>query len=395
MGYSKVPVMRWAVLAVIIATFMCCYAYALAIVQPSVPVFMDVFSIDMPTALLLASALCITATAMSIPAGLLTDKLGVRLLDVASLAIVLAGWAISCMGNDFWVILVGRSLVGVGTTILGVVSPLIIASWFPQRELGLAMGLGFIGTPLGVAWGVPLASWLIERHGWKSAYVLGFVLALILLLTHIALVKPGPFGHLSKPIAKGKLSLWSALKNVEVWKFAIAVFFAIVVFQTVMSSYQSWLMEVKGLEMGVAGTIAGLIGLIGAPTVTFSGWLSNKIWGGAKGVFSLGAYSLIVPLALFIYVQGLLLTAITILLGFTLYTIIPHALAIIPPRLVEPVYSGTSLGVALFSFNLAGIIGPPLMGLVYTSNGIMWTCTLLSIFALIAGTVNVVVKVKQ
>lgn len=385
---------RWLILLIVVSTFMCCYAYAIAIVQPSVPIFMEVFNIDMPTALLLASFFCITSTAMSLPAGLLTDRWGVLRVDIAALGMVLLGWIMSCIASDFWTILVGRSFIGLGTTMLGVVSPLIIISWFPPRELGLAMGLGFIGTPLGIAWGTPLASWLIERQGWRAAYIVGLVLTLLLLLVHIALVRLGPYVPRGDPIAKDMYAARAIFKNKEVWKFAIAVFLVMTVFQVVMSSYQTWLMEVKGLEMERGGLIAGLVGLVGVPTVVLSGWLSGKLRNGAKTVFTLGAYLLMIPLVLFLYAQGLLLAIIAILLGFAFYMVIPQALAIIPPRLVEPVYGGTSLGIALLSFNLAGVIGPPSMGVVYTSWGVAWVCILMTMFAFCAGTLGLTVKLK-
>lgn len=382
------------ILIIVISTFMCCYAYAIAIVQPSVPVFMEVFGVDMPTALLLASFFCITSTAMSLPAGLLTDKWGALRVDVAALSMVLLGWIISCVAGDFWTVLVGRSFIGLGTTMLGVVSPIIIISWFPPRELGLAMGLGFIGTPLGIAWGTPLASWLIERQGWRAAYIVGLVLTLLLLLVHIALIRLGPYAPTGNPVARDKYVAWSVFKSKEVWKFAIAVFLVMTVFQVVMSSYQAWLMEVKGLGMERGGLIAGLVGLVGVPTVILSGWLSGKLRNGAKTVFTLGAYSLIVPLVLFLYAQGPLLAVTAILLGLGFYMVIPQALAIIPPQLVEPIYSGTSLGIALLSFNLAGVIGPPSMGMVYASWGITWVCTVMTVSALCAGTLSLTVKLK-
>lgn len=383
---------RWAVLIVLVLSFMVCFAYAFAITQPSVITFMQEFKIDLSTALLIMTALSIAAAIMSIPAGIITDRFGPKKAGLLSIVLMALGWFTIYVAPNFETILLGRALIGLGGVTLSIVGPPALIGWFPPREIGLAMGIWAIGMPLGLAWEVPFSTWLIESYGWRVAHLVGAIMSIVLLALFALLVKPGPF--LPPPVeGKPKVSMAEAFKSFEVWKFSISILFLIIPFQTVMSTYQTWLTDVKGLDVLTAGSVAGLIGLAGIFTAPFSGWLSDKLGGRKKLVYIIGCLAVTVSLILFAYTPVALIVPITILVGFANFMPPPHMFGI-PPTLVKPELGGTALGIIITFFYIAGIFGPLISASILASSGIEITCVFLAICSLIAALVALTVKAK-
>jgi len=284
----KAPPQRWLILGVLVLTFMCSFAYAFAVTQPSVGILSEVFGLDPGTVGgLMMLALSIAAAVMSIPAGILTDKWGVKKTGILAVALLLIGWLISGIATDFTLVLVGRALIGLGGVTISIVGPPALLGWFPPTEIGTAMGVWSVAMPLGLAWEIPFATWVMLNYGWQSAYLIGAVFSLVFLGLYALLIRPGPLlAPPPKPEAGAQPPKMSeALANPEVWKFSLSVLFTIMVFQSINAFFQIWtgtrLAEEAGMAMSdafaLAGSIAGFIGLTGIFGVLISGILSDKL----------------------------------------------------------------------------------------------------------------------
>lgn len=393
MTTSKPPSYRWVILFAYVFAFMTSFAYAFAIVQPSVPTFMKEFELDLPTVLLIVTAMSVAAAVMSIPSGILTDAWGIKRTTILSMVLLLIGWIICYIAPDFNVLLVGRSFIGLGGVTLSVVAPPAIISWFPPKEIGLAMGIWSIGMPLGLSWQIPFSTWVMETYGWRTAYVFGAVFSLLFLVALSFVAKPGPALPQAPPTEKRKISMADAFKSVEIWKFSIAVMLFIITFMTIQSAYQTWLIEVKGLDSLTAGSITGLIGLMGIIAAPISGWISDKIGGRKKPMFALSAILSGIAILLFAYIGPELVVPITILIGFFLFMNPPHMFGI-PPLLVRPELGGTALGIVITFFYIAGIFGPMWIGSVYATQGINMACIVQFILCVISALIALTVKTK-
>jgi predicted MFS family arabinose efflux permease len=104
-------------------------------------------------------------------------------LAVWSLATMLSGLAVS-----YRMLLVARSLVGVGEASFGTVSPGLLSDYFPRERRGRMLSLFFIAIPVGSALGYILGGQLGQAFGWQTAFLLvglpGFFLALPLYFLH-------------------------------------------------------------------------------------------------------------------------------------------------------------------------------------------------------------------
>jgi MFS transporter, OFA family, oxalate/formate antiporter len=103
--------------------------------------------------------------------GTIADRRGPRVPLTVTVAMAGAGFGLASTVNSLWqfYLFVGV-LGGVGMSGFYVLSATTISRWFTRRR-GLALGIVLMGFNLGYMTGGPLAAWLIERVGWRGAYV--------------------------------------------------------------------------------------------------------------------------------------------------------------------------------------------------------------------------------
>ncbi len=109
---------------------------------------------------------------MQIPAGLLYDKYGPRLLMTLALSICSIGTLIFALGNSFMTMACGRFMMGFGSAFSFIGILLLIARWFPARYFALMTGITQGISSLGAICGeFPLAK-LAVTLGWRPALII-------------------------------------------------------------------------------------------------------------------------------------------------------------------------------------------------------------------------------
>ncbi len=130
----------------------------------------------------LLSAFFWSYTAMQIPIGWCCDRLSLRWLYPAMLAL----WSLACgltgFARGFAAILLLRVAMGVGESVYLPAGTKVVSLLFPAKDAGLPIGIFNSGTRWGVTLGTPLAAWLIARHGWHNMFFIVSSLGLLWLL---------------------------------------------------------------------------------------------------------------------------------------------------------------------------------------------------------------------
>lgn len=116
--------------------------------------------------------------------GWLIDRVGPRWLGTT--AALLGGASIAAMGatDRIWLLYILFALSGMvglssGAGGGGLLTIVPVAKWFVARR-NRAMAIAYAGTPLGIVAAIPLASWLIDAHGWRVGWVVfGIALAVV------------------------------------------------------------------------------------------------------------------------------------------------------------------------------------------------------------------------
>jgi len=134
---------------------------------------------DMAASILSIHLLCYGLVAPL--AGSLVDRVGARRTMLSGTGLLALGLALSRFGNAPWHFFLSFGvLTGAGLCLLGSV-PLtaVIRNWFERRR-GAALSLIYVGS--GGAYACyPAVAWLIDRLGWRQAFLAeGFIVAAIL-----------------------------------------------------------------------------------------------------------------------------------------------------------------------------------------------------------------------
>ena len=164
---------RWTILG--LGTF-CILTYGVIFqsIPPLIGILVEVLNVSYARAGALMGLFILPAIFLSIPGGMLTDRFGPRSVGVASLLSMILGTAIVASGGNYWIIAFGRLVAGIGACVLLVVAPKIVASWFYDREIGLAMGIFNISMPLGTILSLNFMGTIAFRFNWQASIWISF-----------------------------------------------------------------------------------------------------------------------------------------------------------------------------------------------------------------------------
>lgn len=152
--------------------------------------------------------MCYTVAALSPLMGLLTDRYGARrvLLPSILLLALALGWLSGIKGSiaEFYRGYGLLAVAGVGTMPLSYAR--IVVSWFESRR-GLALGIALAGVGIGTTLMPPLLQYLINKFGWRGAYIgdAALVLAVSLPLAWIYLREA------DRPVSRGTAHAGAAI----------------------------------------------------------------------------------------------------------------------------------------------------------------------------------------
>lgn len=315
---------------------------------------------------------------MQLPAGLLSDSWGARktitlFFTVAFLGSVILGLA----PNVTWAI-IGRTIVGIGISMLFVPTLKILSEWFAPREYarmtGMLLGMGGVGSLIAAT---PLV-WFSSLVGWRNSFFsVGIVtLFLAILIWLIVRNRPEDKGWvLDTKQSKQTIthvtgsSLILAIKQVVsslyFWPLAIWFFFD---FAIAFSFGGLWggpyLMHVYGMSRVEAGHVLSMMAcglVVGAPFLT---WLSDRVFGQRKPVLVLTSTGMVLITALLTFSDSIPIWGLY-LLYFTI-TVCGNAVGAIVFTMNKELFpiaiAGTATGlVNLFPF-IGGALFQPFLG---------------------------------
>lgn len=143
---------------------------------------------DMGLVGLVVGSYGVTQLVLRIPAGWLSDRLGVRKPFVAAGFVITALSALVMYGSPSpWYLVIGRGLSGVAATMWVMLSVLVAAS-FPSHQAVAAMGLANFALNLGMVAGTAVGGWVAQQWGWGAPFLLsaGVAAAGLLLVSQIS-----------------------------------------------------------------------------------------------------------------------------------------------------------------------------------------------------------------
>ena len=287
--------------------------------------------------------------------GRITDRIGPRPVLMASAVALGIGLVTTSRVSSIWLGYVTYG-VGVGTAVACAYVPMVatVGGWFVRHRTA-ALGVSVAGIGMGTLVMAPASEWLIDRYGWRTAYV---VLAIggtgLLLVACLGARRPPIATHQAatsiRPVVRdrGFVILYVASLLVSLALFVPFVF---------IKSYA----EDHGISSGAAATLVGVIG--GASIV---GRLGLGTVAGRFGALRIMQASFVLMAASFVLwlVAG---DSVVVLFVFAMVMGVGYGGFIaLAPAVVATLYGTRDLGAILGALYTAaaigGLIGPPLAG---------------------------------
>jgi ACS family hexuronate transporter-like MFS transporter len=152
---------------------------AVLAVAPLAPFLLDAFALSRAQAGLLLPAVYLGGVALSLPAGWLTERLGVRAPLAAGQALAGGAVILAAAAGGFPLLLALLLVGGFGFSVLNPTTGKAVMEWFGPRERGFAMGVKQAGLTLGGVASAVVLPPIASALGWRLALVAAGAAALL------------------------------------------------------------------------------------------------------------------------------------------------------------------------------------------------------------------------
>jgi len=356
---------RWAILALIMAAQTMANVGPLGI--PSIaPLIREDLGLSMAQAGSFISAYYVGPSLISLPAGWMADRWGVRLSMAGGQALIAIGLVSVAGSHAFTPLVVLMIIAGAGYGILNPTTTKAGISWFPRRQRGTVTGLKQVGLPLGGALGALFMPPLALGVGWRGAVALAAsivaLLAVITWLLYREPPEPGQGAGSPRPVA-----LRRVLASRDLWLVSASTF-TFAGMQTVwMGFLVLYLAEVVRMPLISASRFLVMAQVTGAFGRVAFGVLSDRVFGSRRRIVLMiaGLGSAACSLAMAGTGPGTswwLLAALALAFGFVGigWNGVQHTLL---AEIVGIRAAGTAVGLGLAISSCGTTLCPPLFGL--------------------------------
>lgn len=357
---------RWAVLALIMAAQVMANVGPLGI--PSIaPLIREDLGLSVTQAGSFLSAYYIGPVLISLPAGWLADRWGVRGAMILGQGLIAIGLFAAAVAPSFPFMVAILVLAGAGYGVLNPTTTKAGMAWFPPHQRATVVGLKQIGLPGGGALGALMMPPLALAFGWRIAVAFSAAVVGGLALLTWALYRDLPEPASTGP-ARARVGFWTVLANRDLWLVGISTLIFAGVQTVFLSFLVLYLRDVVELPLVVAAKYLVAAQVSGVAGRVLFGLLSDRVFGGQRRIVLAiaGLGSIACALLLGGAAPGAgpgLLVPLAAGIGFFAvgWNGVQHTLM---AELAGPRAAGTAVGLGLAISSLGVTVCPPVFGLV-------------------------------
>lgn len=347
---------RWMVLALTSACFLFTFIVRFTW-PPLIPVVVPILKMNMSDAGAFMSAFYLGYVITQIPAGILGDRFGVRLLLAGSL--VLEGLTTFAMGSidSYGAGFALRVATGLGAGAVYAAASRALMEWFPPKERGTAFGILLCAPSAGILVSSMAVPPLNKAFGWDSVFQIVGIATIVVGVLVYFMLRASQQTKTSGGMFDGFKVVFG---NKDILFTALSGFFLLWV-ELGTATWTFAYIKKLGFSLGMAGTVMTLYGVGGLLGPFVSGWLSDRI--GHRKQLLMISLLVIAPVTV-LFGSQTTITALGIwgfIFGFTSYVANPH-LTILISEFAGKQYAATANGTSNFFFQMASMIGPWIMG---------------------------------
>jgi ACS family hexuronate transporter-like MFS transporter len=362
---------RWTIVGLILA------AQTVANVGPlGIPAIASLIRADLDLSLAQAgsflSAYYVGPVLMSLPAGAMADRWGIKRTLVLGQVVIAVGLLLVATSGSYGALIVLMAAAGFGYGLLNPTSTKAVMVWSPPSQRATLVGLKQVGLPFGGMVGAALLPVLAVPLGWRAAVVVSAVLIGAGAMASLAIYRDPPASPLS-PASRGGGSIRAVLGMRDLWLVSGSTF-VFAAMQTVWMAFLVLYLEaVVGLTLLAASRYLALAQAGGMVGRVVFGLLSDRVLGGSRRVplAIAGAGSSLCSVAIAFTGPGasaFWLAPLVLVFGFVGigWNGVQHTLM---AELAGARAAGTAVGLGLAVSSLGVTVGPPLFGHLVTVAG--------------------------
>ncbi len=386
---QMLPSSRWVVLAIVFLA-RTCVGFQFIAVAAQMPQLRAELHFDYGQIGILLGVFMIAGALLSLPSGMIANRLGDRRTIQIGLIALVAGGAILGSGETFHGALIGRIIGGFGAVFITVPAAKILTDWFVGKEMATAMSVLGVAWPVGIAVGMSLLPFISVWSDWRVAvYVTAAAPALAMLLVSVlpapgarTVVESAP----AKPVARPPLwsihprEFWIILAGGAAWPLMSTGGYV------VFSSYAPVMLIDRGISHTTAALVISLLSWLLIAIVPLGGYLADltgkkdsMFWGGCLiAAAAIAMVPVMDPVELWVVLAAIL--------GFTVGMVMA-----LPGDVLSPESRATGLGLYYTMYYIGTGVLPAIAGWIQDATGsaafVIWfsaACLALAPFSLLA-----------
>src|SRR5258708_833374 len=223
----------------------------------------------------------IAGVLLSLPGGLISQRLGEKPLCAAGLAAMALGGLMMGIAHDYEFVFAGRLVSGMGAILFNLVISKMTADWFARREIVLAMAVILSTWPFGIALRLFTQPSFAAASGWRAVVLLAGGLCLLSLgVVTLCYRAPPDEDRIAIPPNRAPhrfphLPPWRALAPVIVAGIMWGAFNAGMV--GYFSFVPALLAERGGMTTAQSGALTSLALWVGMLSIPFGGFMAQRL----------------------------------------------------------------------------------------------------------------------
>ena len=265
---------------VIMILFYMCYGNCQYKINPILTYMMENMAIGTDKAGLLTSTVNLLGIFITIPLGVVMNKMGPRRMGLLTCGMVLVG---SLLGtfftNSFVIMLISQLIVGAGGAGISIACPYVIACLFKPEMRGKANGAYIMAGTLSQLLMYNLVPRIVTPTNIAPAWWFTNVWCAIMIVVWFIFITDeiAPPAGESGSKGAGLVDQLKALGDPKVLRFFLGGMFMMASAVAVLAMSPSYLVSAKGMDVAAAGSLVSGSALVGAVCSLVGGWLSDTL----------------------------------------------------------------------------------------------------------------------
>jgi len=322
---------------------------------------------------LIASAYALGITLLSIPAGRLSDMIGVRGSLFLAGWIMAAGVMVFASAQSIGPALGGMFLTGCGYSLVNPAAGRAVMLWYPASIRATLMGIKQTGVPLGGALGTS-AALLAPILGWQVVVVSTGAVTAACGLAFLLLPREHSPYDIFRVTVRGELSaIWVLLRNPVLGRNNLASGLNNGAQFILWTHLIEFLRLGAGFGLPLANACLSLLHICSIGGRVFWGWATDWFFRAESRltlmiVTGISAACLMAMATLIPENSRFLAPLLIALLGLTICSATGVQVAL-TVQSTQPPQAGSAIGYNMVTTNLGGVVAPPAFGLVLEFSG--------------------------